>query len=85
MPRSGGWGTVWDFLRDRYGVDEAELARRSSAGELVLESGHPVDDTTTYRPGSAVFIRRDAPAGSSVSRGSPRSTGWTGGPPECCC
>ncbi len=61
MPRSGAWPTVWAFLTARYGIPEDELARRTRAGDLVLENGSPVEASTRYRPGAAVFIRRDAP------------------------
>lgn len=61
MPRSGSWATIWEFLSERYGLGDSDLRRRAEAGDLRLENGTVVGESVSYRPGAAVFLRRDVP------------------------
>lgn len=56
----GKWRTVLEFLIDHYpGVSGKTWTWRMSKGEVVDETGQPLDPASRYRPGACIFYYRE--------------------------
>jgi tRNA pseudouridine32 synthase/23S rRNA pseudouridine746 synthase len=57
---AGPWKTVLDFLGEQYPQVEVETwAVRMARGEVIDETGLPIDPGTPYRPGACIFYYRE--------------------------
>ena len=62
----GGWVTVLDYLVARFPQDEARLREKVATREVVDDQGRPLDESTPFVPGGAVYLYRDPPAETRV-------------------
>jgi tRNA pseudouridine32 synthase/23S rRNA pseudouridine746 synthase len=61
LPRSGA-GSVLDFLTQRFpGVSSSEWLARMDAGDVIEESGRPVDASAPFEPGLRMYYYRSWP------------------------
>ncbi len=59
----GSWPTVLDFLRQHFpDIPAATWLARMDAGRVLDQDGAPLDRTTPYRQGAAVYYYRELPA-----------------------
>lgn len=66
LPEDEHFGSVLDYLRQRFPADVLRIQEKVTAGEVVDGDGIPIDERSAYVPRSFVYLYRDPPVETRV-------------------
>lgn len=61
LPENGTWGTVAEYLFDRFPNDTVRVAEKIGIGEVVAGNGTVITPDTQFSPRTFVYLYRDPP------------------------